>query len=57
VDDEVEMQDLLTTLLTQYGAQVIARDSGAEALDAIDKLHPSLLIFPISECQTKTDIA
>ena len=47
VDDEPEMQDLLTTLLTQYGAQVTARASGAEALDAIDELQPSLLISDI----------
>jgi PAS domain S-box-containing protein len=47
VDDEAEMKDLLTILLTQYGAQVTARASGAEVLDAIDELQPSLLISDI----------
>jgi CheY-like chemotaxis protein len=47
VDDETEMKELLTTLLTQYGAQVTARATGAEVLDAIDELQPSLLISDI----------
>jgi PAS domain S-box-containing protein len=47
VDDEAEMGDMLSTLLTQHGAEVSACRSAAEAIELIDQLHPSLLISDI----------
>ncbi len=47
VDDEPDARELLTTVLEEYGAQVIAVASAAEALEAIKQLQPDVLVSDI----------
>lgn len=47
VDDEVDARELVATVLEQYGAKVTAVASVAEALDAIEKLPPDVLVSDI----------
>jgi signal transduction histidine kinase/CheY-like chemotaxis protein len=44
VDDQEEVRDLLTEILVGYGASVITASSAAEALDAIRRELPDLLV-------------
>ncbi|MCW5969804.1 MAG: response regulator [Blastocatellales bacterium] len=44
VDDQEEVRDLLAEILAGYGATVITASSAAEALDAIDREPPDLLV-------------
>jgi PAS domain S-box-containing protein len=48
VDDEAEARDLLTVMLTLYGAEVIACASAAEALGEIGRRPPSVLVSDIA---------
>lgn len=47
VDDEPDARELLSSLLTVYGAEVTACGSVSEALDAVPKIKPNLLISDI----------
>lgn len=47
VDDEPDARDLLTTILTGYGAQVTAVGSTAEALREIAEMKPDILLSDI----------
>ena len=47
VDDEADARHLLTTILGQYGAQVIAAASAYEALLALQQFHPHILVSDI----------
>ncbi|TAJ86497.1 PAS domain S-box protein [bacterium] len=47
VDDEAETRELLIAMLTQTGAEVKACASAAEALEAIERWRPSVLISDI----------
>jgi CheY-like chemotaxis protein len=47
VDSHVDSLDLLTTLLTDYGARVIATTSTAEAMLALKTIRPDLLISEV----------
>lgn len=47
VDDEADTRNLLTTILGQYGAQVTAVASSQEAMTALSKFHPDILISDI----------
>ncbi|MEI1375127.1 ATP-binding protein [Nostoc sp. UHCC 0926] len=47
VDDEADARHLLTTILGQYGAQVIAAASACEALLALQQFHPHILVSDI----------
>jgi PAS domain S-box-containing protein len=47
VDDEVETRELLTTLLTGHGAEVMACASAGEALARISEWNPSVLVSDI----------
>lgn len=44
VDDQEEVRDLLTEILAGYGASVITASTAAEALDAISRELPDLLV-------------
>jgi PAS domain S-box-containing protein len=46
-DDEADTRDLLVIILKKYGAQVIAVESAAEALQVIEEKRPDLLIADI----------
>src|SRR5204863_8940032 len=48
VDDEADARDLLTAVLEQCGAEVTPVSSAAEALDALDRARPHVLISDIS---------
>ncbi|MEH2418093.1 hybrid sensor histidine kinase/response regulator [Nostoc sp.] len=48
VDDEADTRHLLTTILTEYGIQVIAAASASEALLALQQFHPHILVSDIS---------
>ncbi|MEH1934851.1 MAG: ATP-binding protein [Nostoc sp.] len=48
VDDEAEARHLLTTILRQYGTQVIAAASACEALLALQEFKPHVLVSDIS---------
>ncbi|MHC5613088.1 MAG: hybrid sensor histidine kinase/response regulator [Nostoc sp.] len=48
VDDEAEARHLLTTILREYGTQVIAAASACEALLALQQFHPHVLVSDIS---------
>jgi PAS domain S-box-containing protein len=48
VDDEAEARELLTTMLTLHGAEVIACASAAEALGEIGRRPPSVLVSDIA---------
>ena len=47
VDDEPDARHLLTTILEQYGAQVIAVASASEALIALQKFCPHIMVSDI----------
>ncbi|QYX31885.1 hybrid sensor histidine kinase/response regulator [Sphaerospermopsis torques-reginae] len=47
VDDEADTRNLLTKILGQYGAQVTAVASCEEAMTALSKFHPDILISDI----------
>ncbi len=47
MDDEPDTRDLVSTALSHSGAQVTAVPSAAEALDALDRLRPDVLISDI----------
>ncbi|QLE50190.1 PAS domain S-box protein [Nostoc sp. C057] len=47
VDDEADARHLLTTILGQYGAQVIAAASACEALLALQQFRPHILVSDI----------
>lgn len=47
VDDELDTRQLLTTILSQYGAEVMAVASTAEALEALPLFHPDVLVSDI----------
>jgi PAS domain S-box-containing protein len=47
VDDEADVRELLIALLTQYGAEATAVASAREALEAVERLNPDLLISDI----------
>jgi PAS domain S-box-containing protein len=47
VDDEPDARDLLTTLLLQYGADVVTVTSAPEALTQIDTFRPHVLVSDI----------
>ncbi|YAF98489.1 MAG: PAS domain S-box protein [Nodularia sp. CChRGM 3473] len=47
VDDEPDARQLLTTILGQYGAQVMAAASTFEALVALEEFHPDVLVSDI----------
>ncbi|MEH2276787.1 MAG: PAS domain S-box protein [Nostoc sp.] len=47
VDDEADARHLLTTILGEYGAQVIAAASAYEALLAVQQFHPHILVSDI----------
>ena len=47
VDDDADTRELLTTLLKRCGANVTAVASGAQALEALAKMKPDLLISDI----------
>ncbi len=48
VDDEADARHLLTTILREYGTQVIAAASACEALLALQEFHPHVLVSDIS---------
>ncbi|MEH1901463.1 MAG: ATP-binding protein [Nostoc sp.] len=48
VDDEADARHLLTTILRQYGIQVIAAASASEALLALQEFKPHVLVSDIS---------
>ncbi|MGM3309171.1 PAS domain S-box protein [Anabaena sp. WFMT] len=47
VDDEADARHLLTTILGQYGAQVMAVSSAPEAITALPEFHPDILVSDI----------
>ncbi len=48
VDDEADARHLLTTVLGQYGAQVMAAPSASDALLAVQQFRPHILVSDIS---------
>ncbi len=48
VDDEADARHLLTTILTEFGIQVIAAASACEALLALQQFRPHILVSDIS---------
>ncbi|BAZ00127.1 multi-sensor hybrid histidine kinase [Tolypothrix tenuis PCC 7101] len=47
VDDEPDARQLLTTVLSPYGAQVMTAASATEALAAVPQFHPDVLVSDI----------
>ncbi|HCF29963.1 MAG TPA: hypothetical protein DEV81_22800, partial [Cyanobacteria bacterium UBA11049] len=47
VDDEADARELIATVLEEYGARVTAVASATEALEAVEKLQPSVLVSDI----------
>jgi CheY-like chemotaxis protein len=47
VDDEADARELCTTVLEQYGAEVIAVATASEALDVIKQSQPDVLVSDI----------
>jgi CheY-like chemotaxis protein/nitrogen-specific signal transduction histidine kinase len=47
VDDEPDARELLTILLTQYGAEVLTVTSAAEVLEALESFQPDALVSDI----------
>jgi CheY-like chemotaxis protein len=47
VDDNADVRELFTTLLSTFGAEVRASSSAAEALDSIEESRPDVLISDI----------
>jgi signal transduction histidine kinase len=48
VEDEDDARDLVTAVLAQSGAEVVAAASAAEALDALTRTRPHVLVSDIS---------
>jgi PAS domain S-box-containing protein len=46
-DDEADARDLLHTVLTQYGAEVIAHATAQDTIEAIARFHPHILVSDI----------
>ncbi|KJH72415.1 hybrid sensor histidine kinase/response regulator [Aliterella atlantica] len=47
VDDEIDVRELLSVVLTEYGAQVVAAGSAREAMQVLEQLQPDVLISDI----------
>ncbi len=47
IDDEPDARELLTVLLTQYGAEVVTVASPAEALATLESFQPDVLVSDI----------
>ncbi|WP_158265937.1 CHASE domain-containing protein [Chroococcidiopsis sp. CCALA 051] len=47
VDDEADARDLLNTVLTQYGAKVVTRETARETIEAIAQFQPHVLVSDI----------
>jgi PAS domain S-box-containing protein len=47
VDDEADTRELLITILEQYGAEVTASASASEALEALQRFKPNVLVSDI----------
>ncbi|HEY9763368.1 MAG TPA: PAS domain-containing protein [Trichocoleus sp.] len=47
VDDDPDSRELLTALLTQYGAEALVVSCAAEVLASVESFHPDLLISDI----------
>jgi signal transduction histidine kinase/ActR/RegA family two-component response regulator/sensor domain CHASE-containing protein len=47
VDDEADTRELLAAVLSSCGAEVKASSSAAEALEAMEKWHPNILVSDI----------
>jgi PAS domain S-box-containing protein len=47
VDDEADARDLLNTVLTQYGAEVVTRATAQDTIDAIAQFQPHILVSDI----------
>jgi PAS domain S-box-containing protein len=47
VDDEADARELLVAILAEDGAEVIAVASAAEAIDALQRLQPNILVSDI----------
>jgi PAS domain S-box-containing protein len=47
VDDEADAREFVTTVLEQYGAKVIAVASVSEALEAVERSQPDVLVSDI----------
>lgn len=47
VDDEIDVRELLSVVLAEYGAQVIAVGSAQEAMHVLEQLKPDVLISDI----------
>jgi PAS domain S-box-containing protein len=47
VDDDADSRELLTLLLTQYGAEVLTVESAAQVLTEIDSFRPDVLVSDI----------
>lgn len=47
VDDEADIRELLSVLLTQYGAEVLALGSAPEAIAALASFQPQVLVSDI----------
>lgn len=47
VDDHLDTLELLATLLTQYGATVLAVNSAVEAIESLETFQPDLLVSDI----------
>ena len=48
VDDEPDARELLTVLLTEYGAEVLAVDSASEVLANLEPFKPDVLVSDIA---------
>ena len=47
VEDDPNQRKLMSTVLNQYGYNVVTADDGIEALDVLDKKHVDLIILDI----------
>ncbi len=48
IDDDPDARNLLTVLLTQYGAEVLTATSAAEVFTALEIFHPDVLVSDIA---------
>jgi len=47
VDDDPDARELLTVMLTQYGAEVLAVDSASEVLKSLETFQPDVLVSDV----------
>jgi two-component system response regulator (stage 0 sporulation protein F) len=47
VDDELEIRDLLTEVLTGEGYDVIQASNGMEALELVEKEEPQVILLDV----------